>query len=583
MDARVRALGEKGDAEAPVWLVQLQFQVLADRAPRAGVPGSIRVAVHRRGERTAGIGPAEARGVGRGAARPDRTPGGAHLSQRVFVVVRWIRALRHAAERVIPHRVEHPGRVFGGADLGIRVGHVAVVVIAPGGRVGEGLWAAISEGIRARAGARELLVKRPHARSIGAAQGAVGSIQPGEGLGACIDDLHLLGVDLPQPTGRLRCVPASLLGINGEDAHLRGLLVPEGRDLAEATRAPQRAQHRMSPRGIRGHRQVRAHQHVAHALGAQGRGQGGQRLPGVHLALNAIQPADGIRLHERHGVAHHPRHIQQRLGGLVASVAPGLATETRLRQQHHATVFRLVAVLIQPVRGLPPVLRYFAEAIGRGDPAGPAGGGGQHGQKHGGEHLHHVRVLLRVAPLLHARPIPARDLHMSQRVGHAHHQRQPHQDVEFVQVAQRGARAVEEGPRPAGEQGEGIHRDPERDQPYAQHAQPHPGGWESAPGKPPQAEQRHREGGQDEHRLADQGGTGHALGGKEGDPAGRAPQVLQQVQPAGGQRTGLDVVRERRGVAAQDQQRADPPEADRQPSGHPPAAEVGHLPPGVAA
>src|SRR5699024_9612148 len=47
VDTRVRALGEQGDTEAPVWLVQLQFQVLADRAPGAGVPGSIRVAVHR--------------------------------------------------------------------------------------------------------------------------------------------------------------------------------------------------------------------------------------------------------------------------------------------------------------------------------------------------------------------------------------------------------------------------------------------------------------------------------------------------------------------------------------------------------
>ena len=70
-------------------------------------------------------------------------------------------------------------------------------MIAPGGGVGEGLRAAVSEGIRARAGARELLVEHPNARSVGPAKGTVGSIQPGEGLGARVDDLHLLGIDLP--------------------------------------------------------------------------------------------------------------------------------------------------------------------------------------------------------------------------------------------------------------------------------------------------------------------------------------------------------------------------------------------------
>src|SRR5699024_3635854 len=92
------------------------------------------------------------------------------FSQRLLFVVRWSRALRRAAQRVIPRRVGPPGGGLGGSDFGMRAGRVAGVVVVPGGRVGGGLRAGGGAAARAAGGARAHRVRAP-ARSAASSGG----------------------------------------------------------------------------------------------------------------------------------------------------------------------------------------------------------------------------------------------------------------------------------------------------------------------------------------------------------------------------------------------------------------------------
>ena len=192
-------------------------------------------------------------------------------------------------------------------------------------------------------------------------------------------DVEAFGVNNPKVTRSAPSAPSVRSNrIDPIDPHL--LVVAEGGGLAEAPGALEGALDPLGAGGVGGGGQVVAQRQVAHALLPQCGGEGGDGGAGFQLPLHAVEAADGLGLHERHGVAHDPRHVQQGLSGFVAGVSPGLAGKARLGEDHGAGGgvgfsgffgdFR-----VQPVRCLGPIVGHAPVGVRGGDAPRPAGGG----------------------------------------------------------------------------------------------------------------------------------------------------------------------------------------------------------------
>ena len=93
-----------------------------------------------------------------------------------------------------------------------------------------------------------------------------------------------------------------------------------------------------------------AHHDRADAQALKGAHAGGWVL--LQCGHDAVEPADGLWWHERNGIAHGPRDIEQRLGRLIARPPPGLPGKRRLWVDKGAGIGGMG---IDKVRGLVPV------------------------------------------------------------------------------------------------------------------------------------------------------------------------------------------------------------------------------------
>ena len=108
---------------------------------------------------------------------------------------------------------------------------------------------------------------------------------------------------------------------------------------------------------------------------------------------DAVESADGLGRHERDGVAHGPRHVEQRLERFVARPTPVLARERTLGEKEGA---RALCMGIEEVRRVLPVLRHRLVRPARQEPARERRACRcPHHQRHGHQRR---RALPRVAP-----------------------------------------------------------------------------------------------------------------------------------------------------------------------------------------
>ena len=96
--------------------------------------------------------------------------------------------------------------------------------------------------------------------------------------------------------------------------------------------------------------EIVAHHDRADAQALQGAHAGSRIF--LECGHDAVEPADGLWRHERNGIAHGPRDIEQRLGRLVARPPPGLPGEGRLWVDKGAGIGGMG---IDKVRGLVPI------------------------------------------------------------------------------------------------------------------------------------------------------------------------------------------------------------------------------------
>ena len=154
-------------------------------------------------------------------------------------------------------------------------------------------------------------------------------------------------------------------------------------------------------------------------------------------------------------------------------------------------------------------------------------------------------------------------------------ERQTQQRLGLVDVAQRGARAVEEGAHRLGEPATGRAH-PRRGHRHQADGRDHQ--QAAARGHPAQEQahdpgRRHDAGGQDERGLAGELRAGGAVGRHERHPRRGPAQHLGHRRPPGGDLGGLDVVQERRRHPAEQHQRHRPPHAHRRGQRHPPRGQ----------
>ena len=437
MQPQRRALGAGGETQLTDRLRELRRDGLVHRGTGRRVPGGRRVAVHGGGDRGEGVRPAEGRRIITGGAGDQASVG---LADGGLCAV----------DRVVAHRVPPAPRVTRRPDRGIRRGHGAVGVLAQGGSVrdGDGPGQAEAAGVPG-----EDAVTR----------GApVGGGQPGQDLRATGDDIQIVGVHGPWG-GRGRAVSTT----DPEDSHVA---VAEGRLLGEPRGVPQSAQHRPRAGRVGDPGEIGADQQIADPLLGQRRGEGFRGSPRVELALDPVEPADRLGWDQRYRVPDDPGDVEQCLGRLIAGVSPVLPGGRGPRQNHRAGVRRPVRRVIEPVRGFRPVGGDGPVTVDGHQPGGPGRGGEGGDEQSDGGHHDHRPVLLGVCPVATLRP--PRHAHPAQQVGEADDQRQVDQGVELVEVAQRSACAVEEGPGGVLDRGERS-GDTEDEQPAAQHHQPH--------------------------------------------------------------------------------------------------------------
>ena len=392
------------------------------------------------------------------------------------------------------------------------------------------------------------------------------------------------GVRLREPRQHLR--PAGdglqLPGVGGVDEPGAGrpvtdpedaqFTVAEGRLLGEPRGPSQGPECVTGTGGVRDAGEIGPDEDEPDPLLVEGGGQAGGRGAGVEGALDPVEAADRLRRHERHGVPDHPRHVEQGLCRFVTGVSPGLAGGGGARQDHRPGVGGRRGV-VEPVGGLHPGVRHRPVPALRGERPGPGGGGDDGGEQADRGDRDDGPVRLRVQPGPSTGRGPRRrDPQPAEQVHHADEQREVDEDVEFVEVAQRCPGPVEEGPRLVRHRGERS-GEPEDQQPHHQQRQPCRTPRQVTSRQSPQPQDSDRERAGDEDGFGDQGMAGDPFVGEVGGPAGRPAQNLAETEPVRGDPGGFDEVGERRGVPAEDQQRADPPEAGEHAGGQPPAEE----------
>ena len=266
-----------------------------------------------------------------------------------------------------------------------------------------------------------------------------------------------------------------------------------------------------------------------------------------------VHATDGLGRDERDGVADGPGDVEKRLRRLIARPAPVLPRKGGRRVDEHA---RIQAV--HEGGGLVPIVGHLLVRALRQQPARPGGGGRT------GNHQAHQKARCFTTPQ-GQRP---RQPHPGGNRGHAEPQRDAHQRVEFMHVAQRGQRAVERVEVPGGMRAEHGHPHQQHDGPLARQ-----------PGQAHKTQGGHGHGDKHEDRLGGQLVAGDALGIHKGRPAGGAAQNFRQVEPARGHASRLDEFCKGRGIAAQDEQRGNPPRGYRSAPGQPHQAGLARAPP----
>ncbi len=494
-------------------------------------------------------GAAELGGVGRGAGHTD--PGALPFGMHEVGV-------RH---RIVRYEVVGAPRVAGGTDRRAVVVDLAVVGLTGGGGVGD----------------EDVVDGQTRAVRVGGEQGGAGAARLGvveaqQGLGAALHPGHVGRVHRVRPdrsAGQVHAVDLDRrvrrpqVGVGGEALlEVPGDLVAELRDPDQPGGTLDRPVHEHRPRRRRRLRvEVVADHHVPDALTAQRRRQprGGPAVGDV--PLHRVQGPDRARRHEGHGVAGGPRRRRERLEGLVAGQAPDLAAEGGARHDQRAFP---TGVLVEPRGGLVPVSGHRIVGTARGEPAGPRERR-REGQRHedqGGERDHGLPLGMRErGPGLPPRH-RAGQRHPAQQMREPEHERQPHQRLELVHVAQRGAGRIQEVPDLLGDRRAEV-TDVPGGQPGdagEQDQRPPPPGGHRTHRQSRQARGREQTGDEDRRGLGDQHRAGDALGGDERGPAVGAAQHLRQRGPLRGHPGRFDVVQERRADAAEQQQRHDPPQ-----------------------
>ena len=257
-------------------------------------------------------------------------------------------------------------------------------------------------------------------------------------------------------------------------------------------------------------------------------------------------------------VAQRPRCRGHRLQGVVDGAPPQV--RGRRRAWHHQGPTRWPAVR-EPLGGLPPPTRLGGDPrLGRQ----LTGQGRCHryqpdpGHREDGERADGERDAATAQRPLRGDPAAG------QQVPEAHRQRQPHQRVELVDVAEGDQDAVEE---PLGQPARrrSDRRDVaerHRDQPDGQQGQQERPVPQVAPRQPGQAGGGHRDRGQDDQRSGRQDPAGRPGGRAEiGDPLVGTAQGGLQGGRHRRRRRRLDPVEERRAVAPELDQRHQPPGA----------------------
>ncbi|GES37040.1 hypothetical protein RAJCM14343_2294 [Rhodococcus aetherivorans] len=224
-----------------------------------------------------------------------------------------------------------------------------------------------------------------------------------------------------------------------------------------------------------------------------------------------------------------------------------------------------------------PVSGYLVVGTARGEPAGPRERcrEGQRHEDQGGERDHGLAFGVgERGPGLPPRH-RAGQRHPAQQVREPEHERQPHQRLELVHVAQRGAGRIQEEPHllgdrraeftdvPGGQPGDAGEQD----------QRPPPPGGHRPHRQPREARGGEQAGDEDRRGLGDEHRAGDALGGDERGPAAGAAQHLRQRRPLRRHPGRFDVVQERGTDPAEQQQRHDPPQHRDDATRDPPQRE----------
>ena len=336
------------------------------------------------------------------------------------------------------------------------------------------------------------------------------------------------------------------------------------------------AQHRSDDLGARSghpsHVEVVAHDEVLHTRAGQvrrerrGPGASGQQL------LDAVEQPDGADRAQGDEVADRPRVVTEGLQGLVERASPFVLAERGAREEQGPIA---VAVGVEPVGRLAPVVGHILERAESGHPPGDDGEGGeaQQGQGQAGGHgAHPHRRAATVA--LPGPPAPRGE--DCRAVREPRGDGEGHDGTELVQVAERGEWAVEEvvhRARGTAAERPGVARS------HHQHRQRKGRGPERAlrevpARKAPQAHGGDEGRGQDRGRQGDQRpGTlepGATADDQVTDPIAGAPQHFDRGGGRGGDRCRLGEVGERQSVAALEYEGDTPPRGGQDDRQRPP-------------
>lgn len=291
---------------------------------------------------------------------------------------------------------------------------------------------------------------------------------------------------------------------------------------------------------------------------------GGERL------LDRVHRAPVARGAEGDVVALGVRRVGQHVQRLVDGGAPGVDA-VRGGRDHEGPVVR--RVLLEPVRGLRPVVRDLLERTRLQDRPVDVRPGKTRQHEHGGDHRGQPARPHRHPLLLPALPEPQRE--HGGDVGQAERQGEGQPRLELVDVAERhqpGVQPLLHGPVEETAQRTAVpgERD-ERDREHGQH-QPAALG-QIAPGQTGQTQRGGQRRAQDRDGPGDDGPPGGQPGLTEvqiADPVARAAQHLGRRH---GRRRGerrLHVRHEVLTEDAQQQQRNDPPRGREDHAGYPP-------------